>query len=206
MDRHLGNRILIGHASIALVIVLSAVTALVALGSTVRRAERTREIEARLMLVRHLRSDARELAASARRYLLSGNSQDRQRVFAIDEELRKTRDALRAQATYPAGWVADLDEYSATLTTAMSRTAHDIATIAHFENELLRVRNALEVALDSIVAGEHARISTLQSSTTLARRAQWALAVVSTLGLALVVVSGIAAFRLLVRRAHTPST
>jgi CHASE3 domain sensor protein len=206
LDRQLGNRILIGHASIALVIVLSAVTALVALGSTVRRAERTREIEARLTLLRDLRADARELAASARRYLLSGNAQDRQRVFAIDAELRSERDALRAQSSYPPGWVADLDEYSATLTTAMSRTADDVATIAHFEDELLRVHNALDLALDSIVARERAHLDKLQSSTTLARRAQWALAVVSALGLALVVLTGLAAFRLLVRRAQTAST
>lgn len=203
MDRQLGNRILIGHASIALVIVLGAVTALVALESTIRRAERTREIEARLTLVRELRADARELARSARRYLLSGNSQDRQRVFAIDEDLRAKRDALRSRSTYSPGWVADLDEYSATLTTAMSRTTDDIATIAHFEDELLRVRNALDSALDSIVAGERARRTTLQASTTLARRAQWVLALVSTLGLALVVITGVGAFRLLARRPHT---
>ncbi|NVB81657.1 MAG: hypothetical protein HOV81_24900 [Kofleriaceae bacterium] len=205
MDRHLGNRLLIGHCSIALVIVLSAVTALVALGSTIRRAERTREIEARLALVRELRADARELAQSARRFLLSGNSQDRQRVFAIDAELRRERDALRARSSYPAGWVADLAEYSATLTTAMSRATDDIETVAHFEDELMRVRNALEVTLDGIVAGERAKLGDLQSSTAFVRRAQWALAGASLLGLVLVVVMGVYVFRLHARRLYSSS-
>ena len=195
MDRHVRNRLVIGHAAIALVLILGAATTFVALEAAVRRDDRTAAVEQRLALIRDLRADTRALAISARRYLLSGDWKDRDHVFAVNDQVSKRRNALRARSAYPAGWTADLGEYTATLTTAMSRNTDDIATVAHFEDELQRVRNALDITLDSIVARERSELAS-QKSMTLARRAQWASVVASVLGLALLLATGVSVFRL----------
>ncbi len=199
MDRRLRNRFVVGHVAIAIVIALSAATALVALGSTVERAEQTSEIDQRLAAIRDLRADARTLALSARRYLLSNKAEDRDRVFAANDRLSRARDVLRARSTYSPGWLADLSEYSATLLTAMSRNTDDLATVAHFEDELQRVRGALELSLDVIVRRERAQLANQHSSVTLARRAQWALVIASVLGLALVIILAVSTVRLSTR-------
>lgn len=196
VDRRFRNRLVIGHVAIALVIVLSAATAAVALGSTVERAKETSEIEQRLAGIRDVRTDARALSLAARKYLLTNKPEDRTRVFGANDRLSRSRDTLRARSAYAPGWLADLSEYSATLLTAMSRSTDDIATVAHFEDELQRVRSALDLTLDGIVRNERAQLAKHQSSVTLAHRAQWALVVASILGVTLVIVLAVSTLRL----------
>jgi signal transduction histidine kinase len=193
------KRLLLGHASIVLVIVLSTTTALITLRSTIHQTERTSEIDRRIVLIDHLRGDARELARSARRFLLTGDLKEQQRVLAIEGEMNqeRTRGANREPALDDS-----LDDYIAAVVNSLSNDRADPgAALARFEDDLIRARGPLTLAFDSIIARERAKLDASRSSQQLARGAQWALVIAAGLGVLLTIGSTLAV-RFLLRR-HT---
>lgn len=182
------RRIVLVHVSLMVVIALGAATAVLALRDTRAQAMLARDIDRRLAVLDHLRTETRALAQSARRYVLSGDLEEQQRVLAIVHEMKAERDLLQARATLDKGAMleADLEEYIAKLMHAMTFDDEDaVSRLARFEDELVRIRNPLGLTFDEIVGRERARREELRSAQTLARGAQWAVAIASLLGLAL---------------------
>ncbi len=197
MEQTFRKWLLLGHASIVLVIVLSTATALIALRSTIDQTERTSEIDRGIVLIDHLRSDARELARSARRFLLTGDGKEQQRVLAIEAEMNqeRTRIVKREQALDDG-----LDNYIGAVVTSLSNDRTDPgAALVRFEDDLIRARGPLSVAFDGIVTRERAQLDASRSSQRLARGAQWALAIAAALGVLLTIGSTLAV-RFLLRR------
>jgi K+-sensing histidine kinase KdpD len=190
MDHSFRNRLMLATAGVVLVIALSAVTALVALRRTNQQVEQARQIDERLVLLDRLRSDTRELAASARRYMISLDLKEQQRVLAIVDAMRGQRHRLAARTTFAKGPLleADLEEYIAALMHAMSFDDGDAITrLSRFEDDLVRIRNPLAMTFDEIVDAERDRRAMLRSAHTLARGAQWAVLVASLLGAVLAI-------------------
>jgi signal transduction histidine kinase len=197
VEQTLRKRLLLGHASIVLVIVLSTATALVALRSTIRQTERTSEIDRRIALIDHLRSDARELARSARRFLLTGDGKEQQRVLAIEAEMNQERTGIakREQALDDG-----LDNYIGAVVRNLGNDRADLGTaLARFEDDLIRARGSLSVAFDGVIARERAKLDASRSSQRLARGAQLALVIAAALGVLLTIGSTLA-MRFLLRR------
>lgn len=180
-----------------LVIVLSTATALVALRSTIRQTERTGAIDRRIALVDHLRGDARELARSARRFLLTGDGKEKQRVLAIEAEMHDERARLTARDD---GLDEALDRYVGAIVHHLGgdRDEPGVA-LARFEDDLLRVRGSLSAAFEGVIGREHAKRDASRSSQRLARGAQWALVIAAGLGIVLTIGSTLA-LRYLLRR------
>jgi K+-sensing histidine kinase KdpD len=197
VEQTLRKRLVLGHVSIVLVVVLSTATALVALRSAVRQTERTSEIGRRIAGIEHLRTDARELARSARRLLLTGDLKEAQRVLAIEAEMNQER--TRAE-TREQGLDDLIDDYveAVVSSASMVRTDPGVA-LARFEDDLIRVRRPLTLAFDAMVSRERAMIDASNSSQRLARWAQLALVVAATLAVLLTIGSALA-MSLLLRR------
>jgi signal transduction histidine kinase len=198
VERSFRRRLILVHASLVIVIALGATTAVLALRSTRSQVAQSREIDERLAMLDRLRADTRELAQSARRYMLSGDLKEQQRVLAIVHAIKDERERLHARATLPSGAVleADLDEYVAALLGVMSIDDDDaIRRLADFEDELVRIRNPLVMTFDEIASRERARRDTLRSTQTLARGAQWAVLVSSVLGILLAIGAAIGVLR-----------
>src|SRR5688572_24687404 len=141
------------HASIVLVIVLGAATAIVGLQFTRHQADQARTIDDRLAMLEQLRGNARELAASARRYVLGGDVKEQQRVIAISDDMRKLRMRLDARIHLVKGAVleADLAEYTAALYSIMgARDSDPIVRLERFEDELVRIRAPLVNTFDEV--------------------------------------------------------
>lgn len=190
MDRSFRKRILFAAFAVVLVLVLVAGTAIVALRATETHVSEAGAIDARLVLVDRLRTESRELAMSARRSLLSGETADQQRVFAIIQDMRVARAKLGARTAFANGPVleADLDEYIASLTHAMS--FHDenaVVRLSRFEDELARIRKPLTADFDGIVSRERTRRQELHSALTLGRSARWAVLIATVLAIGLVI-------------------
>jgi signal transduction histidine kinase len=179
------KRLWLGHASIVLVIVLSTATALVALRATIRQTERTSEIDHRIVLIDQLRANARELARSTRRFLLTGDLEEQQRVLAIEAEMNqdRTRVAKREQALDDG-----LDNYIGAVVSGLGNDRTDPgAALARFEDDLIRARGPLSLAFDNMIARERAQLEASRSSQRLARGAQWALVIAAALGVLLTI-------------------
>jgi signal transduction histidine kinase len=178
------------HVSLVVVIGLSAATAVIALRSTREQAARSREIDHRVALLDGLRAQTRELALSARRYVLGGDMMEQQRVIAIVHAMKADREKLHARDTLAKGAIleADLEEYIAALDDAMSVDDDDAVTrLAQFEDQLVKIRGPLAMTFDDIISSERARRDTLRSAQTLATGAQWAVLIASVLGALLVI-------------------
>jgi signal transduction histidine kinase len=189
VDPTFRKRLVLSHVAVVVVIVLMTGTAVVALRSTQLQVEEARRIDHRLGLLYHLRGDARELATSARRYILGGDLKEQQRVLAIVHEMKAEREQLAARSTLAKGGLleADLDEYIASLVHAMSFDDDDpIVRLSRFEDELARIRAPLSLTFDDIMARERTRREALRSAQTLARGAQWAVLLAGLLGTVLV--------------------
>jgi len=195
VDRTFLKRLTVGHAAIVVVIVLSTTTALLALRATMRQTERTSEIDRRLALVDHLRSDARELARSARRYLLTGDLKEQQRVFAIESEMDGERLRLGPRARQLDSL---LDNYVAAVVRNMTVDRTDAgAALATFEDALIAARSPLSSTFDEIIEREHKLREASRSSQWWARGAQWTLLVAAALAVLLTVGGIIAIIRAL---------
>jgi hypothetical protein len=198
VDHNFRKRLLLANAGVVLVIALSATTAVVALRTTSDQLEQARQIDGRLAHLDRLRNDARELAASARRYMISLDLEEQQRVLAIVDAMRGKRQRLDARSSFAKGPVleADLDEFIAALLNAMSfRDDDPIVRLARFEDELARIRSPLAMTFDAIVAGQRDRREALRSAHTLSRGAQWGVGVASLLGVVLALGAMVAVLR-----------
>ncbi len=199
MERIFRKRLLLGHASIVLVIVLSTVTAFVALRSMIARTEQTTTISQRIAALDDLRADAREIVRSARRFLLSGDYGEQQRVVAIEAEMRQKRVPLVAHDKHLDD---TLDGYTGLVLASLTRSrAEPAAMLAQFEDDLMRVRGPLSTAFDDAITRERAKHDASRSSQRLARGAQWALIVAAALGVLLTIGSMLAVNVLLGRKA-----
>lgn len=189
MEQTFRKRLLLGHVSIVLVIVLSAATALVALRSTIHQAERRSQVERRIARIEQLRAEARELGRSARRFLLTGDFKEQQRVLAIQSEMDRERKLV---ATREHALDYGLDKYVGTVIDSLSSDhAEPSMALTRFEDDLIRVRGPLSVAFDAIVARERAALDASRLSQRVAISAQWALMIAAALGVVLTIGSTI---------------
>lgn len=185
MEQTFRKRLVLGHASIVLVIVLSTATALVALRSVIHQAERTSELDRRIVLIDHLRADVRELARSARRYLLIGDRKEYQRVLAIESEMNQERSRI---AKREQELDKRLDGYVGAVMRGLSNDRADPgAALTRFEDDLIRVRAPLSLAFDGMIARERTKLDASRSSQRLARGAQLALVITAVLGVLLTI-------------------
>lgn len=199
MEPSFRKRLILGQVSISIVIMLSTAAAFIALGSTARQAERTKEIDRRLDVLGRIHDDARSLARSARRYLLTGDFKEQQRVYALEDEMKTLRDRIaKPRGDQSTALDRSLDEYTTAVIFAMSNNRDDLAkTIAHFEDELARVRNQLGTTLEDVIARERAQVDASHSTERFTRGARWALLFAAVLGVSLSLGSLLSMLRLL---------
>ena len=74
MEPSFVRRLFVGQTSVVLVLVLSTLTAVIALRGVIRQTEQTAAIDHRLALLDKLERDTRELAVSGRSQLLTGGA------------------------------------------------------------------------------------------------------------------------------------
>jgi len=195
--RRFGARLLSMQASVLIVMAACTVTSLLALQNVVNKADERRTIDKRLMVAERLRADALEIARSARRFVLGGNLQERQRVQAISAEMETARRTFRGLRLRPDGISLDtsLDVYLAAIDEAMDAEGEPVERLAQFEATLLDARNLVSTDFDRFVAGERARRETLRSAFVLAGTARWAILVGSVLVVLMVFMSSVMTFR-----------
>ncbi len=175
MDRAAHKRFLLANTTVLVVLAAMAATAILALRTTTDQAEQARQIDHRLARVDQLRRETRELGFSARRYILSGDQKEQQRVLAIVQDMRRVRESLAARTTLQNGAVfeADLEEFIAAIMNAMSIEDVDpIGRLSKFEDELVRIRAPMSATFDDVVAKERARRESLRSASSIAHIAQ----------------------------------
>jgi len=190
VERTVQKRLIVGQAAILLVLAAAVTTAILALRSMEQHTAQATEIHARLAHLNQLRADARELARSARRYVLTRDPQDRQRVFAIETRVDKDRELLRDGTTRESARELEhgLDAYVSVVIRAMSESADNLApTLARFEDDLVRARSSVGSAFDELILHERSRLHSAESSRRLVRGARWALLIAGALGGLLVV-------------------
>lgn len=198
MDRAFRTRFLLVIATVIGVIALMTATSVLALRTTKHQLEEAKRIDHRLIAIDRLRAQARELGLSARRFVLTGDQKEQQRVLAIIHDMNRHRKQLGLRAAVEKGGVleADLDEYIAALVNTMSFDDDDpIVKISHFEDELARIRAPIQMTFDEVVAGEHERRESLRSARTIARAAQWGLGAAGALTIVIVAGLGIGVLR-----------
>jgi hypothetical protein len=185
------------------VLVAMAATAVLALRTTQDNVEQARLIDHRLARVDQLRGATRELGLSARRYILSGDQKEQQRVLAIVQDMRRVRVELAPRSTLQRGAMleADLEEFNAALLAAMSIEDVDpIGRLSKFEDELVRIRAPIASTFDEVVAKERARRESLRSASTVARVAQIGVGIAAAVAALLVIAVVIPAGRRTVPR------
>jgi hypothetical protein len=175
VDRAARKRFLLANTTVLVVLAAMAATAILALRTTTDQVEQARQIDHRLARVDQLRRETRELGLSARRYILSGDQKEQQRVLAIVQDMRRVRESLAARSTLHNGAVfeADLEEFIAAMMNAMSIEDVDpIGRLSKFEDELVRIRAPMSATFDDVVAKERARRESLRSASSVAHIAQ----------------------------------
>lgn len=191
MHRAFRTRLILAHVGIAIVLVACAATAIVALRHAAKQTEVARSIDARLELIETLRADTREIAMSARRHVLSGDTKEHQRVLSITEDIATKRAQLQvidlgAQARVLEG---QIETYLAAVIFGMTvdEGADTVARLARFEEDLVRVRAPLVATFDDIVERERTRRDASMTARSLARGARWAVLSAMVLGIGLVI-------------------
>lgn len=204
----LRKRVIVMHASLVVVIVVCAASALVALRTTLRHAEDRRAIDERLSRVERIRGDTRAIAQSARRYVLTEDPKEQQRVLAIAATMGSERERLRAGSLRPDGGALDtgIDAYVQAVLNAMTAKQGDaLARLGHFEDELSRARARLAVPFDLFVAGERQRREASHTMHVLTRAAQWGVLISGALGVILAIAAATGALRHLGGAAARPN-
>lgn len=191
MAQDVRRRLIYGHAAIGFVLILSTAAAIIALRSSVERTEEIGRVDQRIADLAQLRTDARELARAARKYLLSGDLAEREEVKEIAQRLEK-----RTGDT-PAGLGLRLGDYVISLKTNMADNRRDRDVIERFESNLALVREPLAKAFDEAMATLDAQLDQARKSKLLARGAQWALVLAALLGVGLAVSNMVLILRIL---------
>lgn len=183
MERVL-KRITVMHTAIALVVALTAITALVALRAVLQHSERKSEAARHVELLEDIRDEARALGNSGRRFLLSGDGKEQQRVFAIEDDLNRRRVDLRKM------WPeldASVDAYTAAVVRSFGRDRTDVlAALGEYENVLQENGSLMNAMLEEQIAVERDSTTAVHISADLA---QGFLAVAAVLAFGLLVAS-----------------
>lgn len=167
------------HAGLCVVLVVAIAGSLIALRVTQQESERMARIDRSLQHVSHVRASTDEVGRAARRYVLSGDVEDKQLVGAIAAELRSNREGSGSLLSLGEVLAVDtaVDHYVADVTRAMDDFDEDFLTrLDRFEVALLDARNELGVVLDRSVARRHREREDSLASRTVARLASWATA------------------------------
>ncbi|HTL35353.1 MAG TPA: hypothetical protein VL326_19625 [Kofleriaceae bacterium] len=181
---------MLASITIVLVIVLGAVTGILALRSSVSAQVEARAIDRQIVVAERLRENVREITASGRRYMQSGDRKEQQRVLAIMDDVERDRALLDDRFTLPYGpkFEASLDEYKLGIIDAMADFHDDpVERLTRFEDRLARVRVPLAATFDDMIANERSHRSALRSASSLGRSAQWTLVLASLIGVLLVI-------------------
>jgi signal transduction histidine kinase len=184
------KQLVLASTTIVLVIVLGAVTGIVALRSSVSAQAEARGFDRQILVTERLRERAREIASAARNYMMSGDHEEQQRVLAIIDELKRDRALLDARFTLPHGpsLEAHLDEYQLAIIDAMADFNDDpVERLTRFEDRLAKVRIPLVATFDDLIASERSRRSSLRSASNLGQSAQWTLLLASAIGVMLAI-------------------
>lgn len=190
MDRAARKRFLLANTTVLVVLVGMAATAILALRTTTDQVEQARQIDHRLARIDQLRASTRELGLSARRYILSGDQKEQQRVLAIVQDMRRAREGLAARSTLQNGAMleADLEEFIAASMNAMSIEDVDpVGRLSKFEDELARIRAPISATFDDVIAKERARRESLRSASSIAHIAQIGVGIAAGIALLLIV-------------------
>lgn len=196
------KQLILASITIVLVMVLSAVTGIVALRSSVAAQTEARTIDGQIVVTERLRGRAREIVASARRYMQSGDAKEQQRVLAIIDDLKRDRSLLDSRFTLPYGpkLEANLDEYQLGVIDAMADFHEDpVERLTRFEDRVEKVRLPLSATFDDLVAHERTRRSELRSASMMGRSAQWTLLLATTIGVLLAIGLCVAVLRKLAK-------
>gem|GEM_PF-5870437 len=191
MAQDVRRRLIYGHVAIAVVLLLSTAAAIIALRSSVHRTEEIDRIDQSLSELTRLRTDARELARAARKYLLTGDVAEREQATALVQRLeRRTGDT-------PAGLGLRLGNYIVSVKTSMGDDRRDREVIERFESSLELVREPLAKTFDEATSILRARQDQARKSKLLARSAQWALVLAALLGVGLAAANMVLILRIL---------
>jgi hypothetical protein len=177
---------MVGHGAIVVVIIVGVAAALGALRTAAHQADEARRIDTELVVLHGLRADTREMALSARRYILGGDRKEALRIQAIVAAMRAARAQVGPHSGLPKRQEleAALDEYIASLSNAIEIAEVDtIARLSHFEDELVRVRAPLSSVFDDIVSRERTARASLRSVDRLIPVAQWAVLAAGFIGI-----------------------
>jgi signal transduction histidine kinase len=196
------KQLVLASTTIVLVIVLGAITGIVALRSSVSAQGQARTIDRQVIVAERLRDRAREMAASGRRYMQSGDQKEQQRVLALIDEMKQDRTRLDLRFTLPYGpkLEATLDEYQLGVIDALADFNDDpVERLTRFEDRLEKVRLPLMATFDDLIGHERSQRTALRSASQLGRGAQWTLLIASAIGVLLAIGLCIAVLRRLSR-------
>lgn len=190
----------LAFSTLVLVLLLTAVSALVTLRLVARSATHVTQVSNELATVLEVRLQAEQLVALSRGYLILGTAEAQQRLDhdaeqfdsalrELDGQAAESQDVTLSQLSNTAGAYVDTIRVTADNRT----TARDPAAIAaDFEQRLLPVRKQFADAADAFVTREKDRAAaSVESARSAAQTAQIALVVLlaSALALAFVLAS-----------------
>jgi hypothetical protein len=181
VERDVHRRLIYGNAAIGIVLVLSTITAIVALRSSVQRTADAERIEQRIADLEHLRVTSRDIARAARKYLLNGDLAERERARSLaggiqDPRKGGTDEGLRLERR--------LGDYAIVIQRSLS-DQRDPGALERFETDLDLVRRPLSEAFDETMATLRARRERSQTTDKFAAAARWALVVAGLLGVSI---------------------
>jgi CHASE3 domain sensor protein len=187
---HFRKQLVLACLTIVLVIALGAVTGVTALRRSMSQQDAARTIDAHIALLEKLRASIREMGASARRYMISGDHKEQQRVLALLDDARAERGQLDVRNSLPHEPLleVDLDEFTLGVLSATSSFEDDpVVRLTRFENKLEQVRLPLSASFDDVIGRERSRRTAVRDAQNLARSAEWTLLLASSIGVILVV-------------------
>ena len=155
--RRFRNRIILGHATLLLVTVLLAATAVIGLHVTTSRLERTgRTVTQDVFVVEQLRFRAEHVVASSRGYLLIASTASRARFEEAIQRVEDSLEALRELGAPIEDVEAAVRHYISLARTAVERRAADATAdlMPFLETNMDPARERLEQALHAFVERE----------------------------------------------------
>lgn len=188
------NQLILGQGASVLVILATALTAIVALEATTHNVDRvTQRFADNVELGQGLRLEAEQLVATSRGLLLTGHEQYRHKLDALDVQLEA---ALRRLERTPPGaentQVLAVRRDAADYVDAVKRAAQqrlkagDLSQVELFDAELGPKRAAFERSVAAFAQDEQRRLDgALQHARRFTRRAQLTLAVTAAIAITL---------------------